>query len=269
MVSVFNNKKQVWSFLISVAIAVFSVTLIASAVTYIDADSVGVATATPGAALGVKGGVLVDGFALADYFVATSSNPSWLMGGGLGLGTTAPGAILGVKGGVIVDDFMSANYLTATSTTKDSWLMGQLGLGTTTVSDTLDKGGLGINGSMIVSNFIYTSFLNATSTTATSTFDGGLEVDGDTLRINRSGNNITIATTSSPAVEGDTTPIISVGAGSASTTLFLAGGASVGSSIVLASADGSGCIIIIADKRNQDAEGTINLVGKVIACPAP
>ncbi|TSC82535.1 MAG: hypothetical protein G01um101419_541 [Parcubacteria group bacterium Gr01-1014_19] len=53
---------------------------VAQAVTYVDADSVGIATSSPGAALGVKGAGIFEGFVSADYFVSTSTHASWVSG---------------------------------------------------------------------------------------------------------------------------------------------------------------------------------------------
>ncbi|MEK9185776.1 MAG: hypothetical protein AAB863_03305, partial [Patescibacteria group bacterium] len=124
----------------------------------------GIGTTTPGAQLGVKGGILSEGFVSADYFTSTSTNTDWF-NGALGLGTTTPGARMGVRGSIIADGFVSANYFTSTSSLA-SWLLGSFGVGTTTPGtrfavegDSTIKGNEYVQGTSTMSSLIATSTL--------------------------------------------------------------------------------------------------------------
>lgn len=263
------NKKQVWSLVASVAVSVFAVALVASATTYIDTSSVGVASSTVGAAVAVKGAAIFEGFASADYFTSTSSNPSWLMGGGLGIGTTSPGVSLAVKGGVLSEGFVSANYFTSTST-NSSWIFGKLGLGSTTPGAQLSVNGTSnFAGIVTVQDELKASYLVATSSSATSTIGYGLTVFSTALVADANSSSLGIGTSTFPVVSGDTKVTVSVGGGSASTTLFLAGGKTVGSSIIIGSANGQGCVAITANRGDADADGAVPLTARVIPCPTP
>ena len=116
---ILSHKRQIMAVFISVALSVLFVSIAAFGATYVDTDSVGIATSAPGGALGVKGVAIVDGFVSANYFTSTSTNSSWIFGN-LGLGTTTPGAFLGVKGAVLVDGFLLADYFTATSSGSET-----------------------------------------------------------------------------------------------------------------------------------------------------
>src|SRR3989344_7902514 len=116
IVSIFQ-KRQFLAFAVSVVLSVLLFALVAQGVTYVDTDSVGVATATPGGALGVKGAAFIEDFLSVSTLYATSS---------LGVGTNTPAAALGVDGAAIFGGFVSADYYTATST-GTSWLLGNLG----------------------------------------------------------------------------------------------------------------------------------------------
>lgn len=220
------KKHQVFSVVASVVLTVLVVFFTVHGVTYIDTDSVGIATATPGAAMSVKGEAIVEGFVSAAYFTSTSTSNSWHLGTGFGLGTTTPGTRLGV-----LDNADIAGYLT-------------------------------------VEDHLKTSFLIATSTTATSTVAFGATVDTTTLVVDAGGNNVGIATSTFPSVGGDVANV-SVGGGSATSTLFLAGGGSVGSQIILKSTDGSGCIAIMATRGASAIDAAATLSLKVVDCPAP
>lgn len=253
MVSIFQARKF-FAFAVTVVLSVLFVALIAQGVTYVDTDSVGVATATPGGALGIKGAAFVDGFVSANYYTSTSTVPSWLFGN-LGIGTTTPGAALGLGGAAVVEGFVSADYYTSTST-ANSWILGNLGLGTTTpgtrlaVLDDAD-----IAGVLTAEDHLKASFLLATSTTATSTISSGLSVASNALVIYPGQGRMAIGTTTLPGVSdgGDpslgTEPTLTI-SGSASTTLFISntsGTANVGSAIILKDSDGDGCSMIQAN----------------------
>lgn len=220
------NKKQIWSFLASVLVSVFAVTLMASAVTYISDTSVGIATDTPGVAAGVKGAGLFEGFVSANYYTSTSTAASWMMGA-LGIGTTTPGAAirLGVKGN---SDFA----------------------GTVVVADALES-----------------SYLIATSTTATSTMGFGLTVDSTSLVVDAGSNGVGVATSTLATTAAALNVTLGVGAGTASSTVYVGGGPTVGAELIMRSSNGIDCISIQASSLQASADGTVALVGKLIECP--
>lgn len=230
MIGVFTNKRQLLTLIISVVASMFVVTLLVQAVTYVDTDSVGVATATPGGALGVKGVGIFDGFVSADYYTSTSTNNSWFLAN-FGLGTTTPGVRLGV-----LDDVDIAGLLTVESHIETSYL-----LATSTTASTF-------GGAITVSG------------TATSSVTGGLTVDTDTLNVDSSSNRVGIATSSFPSI-GDQIVNVSIGVGTASTTVYIAGAGSVGSGIILKDSDGNGCTILMVNDGLLEATDVV--------CPAP
>ncbi len=219
------NKKHTLSVVVSVAVSVLGVALVASATTYIDTSSVGVASSTVGAAVAVKGAAIFEGFVAADYYTSTSTNSSWILGN-LGLGTTTPGPRLGLNGSI------DAN-------------------------------------SIIAENNIKTSYLVATSTTATSTIGYGLTINSTSLVADANSSSLGIGTSTFPVSSTGVKATISVGGGSATSTLYLAGGANVGSSIILKSADGNRCVEITANASDADAELAVPLTVRVVACPRP
>lgn len=172
MISVFNNKGQLLSFVVSVVLSILLVAFVANGTTYVDTDSVGVATDTPGAALSVKGQGIFEGFVRADYFTSTSTNPSWFFGL-FGLGTTTPGAELSVVGAALVDGHVTASNFTATSTTATSTFngglslaesAGTLGIGTSTPGNAAN---VGIEGQEVYQSSGATTTLTVTSSSAT------------------------------------------------------------------------------------------------------
>jgi len=222
-------EKSFWAYAMAIGLSVFMVAAMVHGATTIDTGSVGIATSTPGAALGVKGAAIIEGFIHADYFYSTSTSDS-TFGGALNV-TEA-----------------------ATSTFTGGITAGTGGLAST--------GGLRVDVGMA----IFDETIEVDGNAATSTFAGGLLVDTDTLVVDFNNDRVGI---------GTTTPGSSlvVGSGSATTTLFLAGGASVGAEIILKSSDGSGCISIIADRNGNDVGAvamsvTTLLTASVVACPA-
>ncbi|MBI2052503.1 MAG: tail fiber domain-containing protein [Candidatus Sungbacteria bacterium] len=144
----------------------------------------GIGTSTPGAALGVKGAGLFEGFVSADYFTSTSSLTSWIMGQ-FGIGTTTPGSQLAVKGAGLYEGFVSADYFTSTST-NTSWLMGQMGIGTTTPGAQM-----GINGAGLFEGFVSADYFTSTSTNSSwllGRLGIGTTTPGNFLDVNGSGN---------------------------------------------------------------------------------
>jgi len=87
--------------------------------------SIGFSSSTPGAALGVKGAALFEGFVSADYFTSSSTNDSWLFGN-LGIGTSTPGSLLSVQGlgnlgSLTVEGETRISFLISTSTTNSGF----------------------------------------------------------------------------------------------------------------------------------------------------
>ncbi len=226
---ILSHKRQILTFIASVVLSVFLVAFMAGAITYIDTDSVGVATSTPGAAVSAKGAGLFEGFVSADYFTSTSTGTSWILGGNFGHGTTTPGGKLDVRGVGLFDGFVSANYFTSTST-NSSWLFGNLGIGTTTPGAAAAVGGAGlfdgfvwadyivatstgtasgfgttspgaefaVGGGALFEGGITASYLNATSTTATSTVsEFGLQAS-TTLIMDGESGRVSIGATTTP-----------------------------------------------------------------------
>ncbi len=302
------QKHKLITFGVSVFLSFFLVVLMAGAITYIDLDSVGVATATPGAAVSVKGQGIFEGFVSADYFTSTSTATSWLLGGNLGLGTTTPGGKLDVRGAGLFDGFVHANYFKSTST-NPSWIFGNLGLGTTTPGTFLGVKGAGlfegfvwvdymvatstgtasgfgttspgaefaVGGGALFEGGITASYLNATSTTATSTVsEFGLQAS-TTLIMDGMTGRVSLGATTTP--DGDVAnvpssldPSLSIfgmgNANNATGTLYIgnnAGGG--GGAILLKSADGSGCISIMATRGSNAIDSTATLTVRVAACP--
>jgi hypothetical protein len=156
MISILSNKRQAFTFVVSVVLSILLVASISFGTTYIDTDSVGIATATPGTALGVKGSGIFEGFVSAGYYTSTSTSDSWLLGD-LGIGTTTPGTRFSVQGlanlgSLEIESTLKLSSLTATSTTATSTFSGgatvadsagALGVGTTTpaVSSSLGVAG--------------------------------------------------------------------------------------------------------------------------------
>ncbi|GEM_PF-3066389 len=167
MTYILSHKKQLVSIALSVVLSFLFISMIASAVTYINTASVGIGTSTPGAALGVKGGALVDGFLRADYIWATSTTASSI-GGNLGLASTTPGAMLAVKGLALVDGGVWADYVVATSTSI------AMGFGTSTPGAEFS-----VDGGALFGGGVTVSYLKSTST-VTSSFGGNLGIGATT-----------------------------------------------------------------------------------------
>ncbi len=242
MSSMFRYQRQIITFVASVVLSLALVSMMAFGATYIDVDSVGIATDTPGAALGVKGAGIFEGFVSAGYYTSTSTSNSWLTGA-FGLGTNTPGVRLGVQGSAIIDGFVSAQYYTSTST-SNSWLLGTaFGLGTTTPGQRLSVDGDIYGDIAHIDDHLRTSYLLATSTTATSTIGYGLTVDSTSLVVDASVNGVGIATSTIVSIGADRATL-SIGAGTASTTIFVAGGGALGGAMIFKDTDGNGCTMI-------------------------
>ncbi|TSC89632.1 MAG: hypothetical protein G01um10143_122 [Parcubacteria group bacterium Gr01-1014_3] len=196
----FRYQRQIITFVASVVLSLALVSMMAFGATYIDVDSVGIATDTPGAALGVKGAGIFEGFVSAQYYTSTSTTNSWLLGDALGLGTTTPGLRLSVDGNIYGDIAHIDDHLR-------------------------------------------TSYFLATSTTATSTIGFGLTVDSTTLVVDASVNGVGIATSTLVSIGADRATL-SIGAGTGSTTVFVAGGGALGGAMIFKDTDGNGCTMI-------------------------
>lgn len=91
---VVSHKRQVFTFAVSVVLSVLLVASISFGTTYVDTDSVGIATDTPGAALAVKGAAVIEGFINFDYLHSTSTNNS-TFGGALDVEENATSTFVG------------------------------------------------------------------------------------------------------------------------------------------------------------------------------
>lgn len=180
------GERQFWVAFLSILLSVFFVAALTYGATTIDTNSVGVGTSTPGAAVGVKGAGIFEGFVHADYFFSTSTNNS-TFGGAL---TVTEAATSTFTGGI-----------------------------------TAGTGGL------------------------TST--GGFRVDTGEAYFDEF---VGIGTTSPSS-------FLDVGAGSATSTVVVRGGGSVGGEIILKDSSGNGCTVINAE------DGVLNATA--ITCPTP
>ncbi len=165
-------------FILAVVYSVFSASTLSG-------TQLGVGTSTPGAALSVRGGLLVAGGDVqilggplnVGFILATSTTASSFVGS-VGVGTTSPGATLSVRGGLLVAGGdaqilggpLNVGFILATSTTASSFV-GNVGVGTTTPGATLS-----VRGEALIDGRLTTNFLTATSTTATSSIAYGLTV---------------------------------------------------------------------------------------------
>ncbi len=247
--------RQLLSILLSVVISIMAVVFMADAVSYIDADSIGIATATPADALGVKGQAHIDGFLVADYIRATSTTASSFGSTSPGGYTLSVGGFGSVKGNWNVEGTSTISSVVATSTLSVGSSSPDMPFAV--VGQGLFSGDLAVGGLLDV------------QTTGTSTFSGGLSVDFETLVVDTSADSVAIGTTTTSGAEDLTGPApkLIVGTGSASTTVAITGGAEVGGALLLKSSDGDGCILISPSQLEADADGTIALVGKVVSCP--
>lgn len=246
--------RQVLSVLLSIVISVMAISFMADAVSYIDADSIGIATATPADALGVKGQAHIDSFIVADYLRATSTTAS-------SFGSTSPGSYtLSIGGfGVVKGNWNVAGTSTISSVIATSTLSvgsSSPDMAFTVVGDSLINGSLGVQNLLDVQG------------TGTSTVDGGLTVDFDTLIVDNNANAVMIGTTTAAGQASNSiVPALTAGTGSASTTIFVSGGAEVGSALILKAMDGDKCILIGATSLDADADGALAIMGRLIACP--
>lgn len=248
MSSVFHYKRQIITFIASVVLSLALVSMMAFGATYIDVDSVGIATATPGAALGVKGAALVDDFLLANNLIATSSGSILQWENGDATSTTyavGVGGFGSVKGNWNVDATSSASSFIATNT---------LGV----ASSSIDSAQFAVVGDSVLGGRLAVTDIVDVQGTGTSTYDGGLIVDSTTLIVDSSGSRVGIGTSTWPTVMGgggvnsNETVYLSTGGGAASSTLYLAGSASTGSALILTSTDGQGCVAIMATVGSID-----------------
>lgn len=265
---VLSHKRQVVTFIVSVVLSVMLVALMAFGATTIDATSVGIGTSTPGGALGVKGAAFVDGFALANNFVATSSGSIFQWENNDATSTTyavGVGGFGSVKGDWNIDATSSASSFVATNT---------LSVGSSSPSGSE----FSVVGHSVLGGDLNITGLLDVQSTGTSSINGGLEIESTTFIVDSSSNRIGFATSVWPTVMGggavnsDETPFLVAGGGSASTTLFLAGGADIGSSIILASTDGNGCVAIMATVGAIDEAAdspAVVLSVTSVPCPSP
>lgn len=226
------SKRYFFTSVVSVLLSVLAVAVVSYGASLVDTNTVGVGTTTVGAAVGVRGAGIFDGFVSADYFTSTSTNPSWHLGR-LGLGTTTPSPTVNADGGIAVEggglfgDFVLSSYLTATSTTATSTIRTGVIIASSTIGD-VQSGAIAIG--------------------ATSTSDG--DVAG------------TFSVDPSLSVFG-------VGsAANATGTLYVSNSAATGGGqIILKSTDATGCVSITATRGTAIPQGGVGLTVKAVACP--
>lgn len=177
MVSIFSIKRYVVTFIFSVVLSLLAVFLLVQATTFIDADSVGVATATPGTALGVKGAGLFDGFVAANYFTSTSTNSSWFLGN-LGIGTTTPGQKLSVGGFALIKGNLN---IEATSTASSFYATGTLAVASSSPGSGVNLAVTGqsvFGGNVSITENLDVQGLINVGASGTTTFAGGVDAAG-------------------------------------------------------------------------------------------
>lgn len=296
MTYILSNKKQLVSIVLSVVLSFLFISMIASAVTYINTASVGIATATPGAMLAVQGRAIIDGGVWTDYITATSTSVA------MGFGTTSPGAEFAVDGGALFGGGMTVSYLKSTSTVTSSF-GGNLGIGAATTSPGLMfevagygnvKGDFNIAGTSTLSSLIATSTVQIGTSTVTGAqlsvsgsgyLTGGLGVGatasssgsfiakgslGLGLLVDGASGAVAIGTTTIPGRNDQGTafsPSLTVSA-AATSTMFLASEGSAGGQIILKATNGNMCVSITYTATVAvDASNPPGLTVKVIGCP--
>ena len=239
---VVSHKRQVFTFAVSVVLSILLVASISFGTTYVDTDSVGIATATPGAALGAKGEAIVEGFLSVDYIFSTSTSHA------SGFGTSSPGADFAAVGGALFEGQVVAGRFEATSTT-----------------DSVFEGALDIRE-------------NATSTFVGGMDFGttSLIVDNNSGRIAIGTSSVTDSDHVATTLSVDPALTIS-GLGSANNatgTLYIAGEGANGGQIILKGSNGLGsrCVSIAAATGAIDVGGSgssadTQLIIKVVSCP--
>ena len=229
--------KQFVAVALAVLLSTLVVALVAQGTTYVDTDSVGVATSSPGDALGVKGGAVIEGYVSAGYYTSTSTASSWVFGN-FGIGTTTPGVKLAVK------DVIDTGFLTAEDSVKTSYFVAT----STTATSTLSR---------------YGSSLASTTIT----------IDGQSGRMAIGSTSVpTAAVANTQAVDPALTIQGQGAAASATGTLYVSGGGANGGQIILRSSSGTRCVSIMANTGanglDASALGANDLLTfKVVACP--
>ena len=259
------SKQQFFSLAVSVLLSVFMVAVVTYGATMtISNTGLGSGTSTPGAALGVQGAAIIDGFTWTSAIVATSTSQH------SGIGTTSPGLEFSVEGNVLVDGFVWAGSLVATSTSMAS------GFGTTTPGADFS-----VVGNALFDGGLTASFLNATSTTATSTTRFGMNV-GTTTVLDGNSGRMAIGTTSVPdgdimARTSNPDPALTISgvgnAAGATGTLYITGETG-GGEIIMKSANGTRCVSIMANTNllTMGASGANSgvaalLSAQIVPCP--
>lgn len=145
---------------------------------------------------------------------------------GLGSGTSTPGAAIGAKGGAVIEDFVYMSSFTATSTTATSTTRFGLKLASTTIVD-------GYSGRWAIG----TSTVPGGGAVGTLSLDPGLTVTG----------------------VGNTA--------GATGTIYIAGGGNTGGQIIIKSASGDGCGIVVFDDDGGTVGTAVALSAKIVECP--
>lgn len=228
--------------LLSVLLTTLVVSMVAQGITYVDTDSVGVATATPGGALGIKGEAFIEGFLVVNQLFATSTSVAH------GFGTSSPGADFSVGMNALFNGLVVLGNIEATSTATNIF-----------------EGDLDVRE-------------NATSTFVGGMNFGtsSLIVDNESGRVAIGTTTVTDSDVVSTTLSTDPALTIS-GAGSsnnATGTLYIAGEGASGGQIILKGSNGLGsrCISIAAatgalDVGASAVSADTNLIIKVVSCP--
>lgn len=225
----FSFKLKFVSVSISVLATFAFVFLVVSATTYVDTDSIGVGSSTPGTALGIKGIGLFDGYVLADSFIATSTTDS-IFGGALDVRESATSTFVG-------------------------------GVNVSTTGGLSSATGLTITGGDIVS-----SGAVKVSSSGTSTFAGGLTLDTDSLIIDSSSNRVAIGTTTFPGATAESVAPDFTVSSAGTSTVFIANEGAGGSMIILKSTNGALCVsLTVLGGATVGSAGVVT--AETIACP--
>lgn len=233
--------RQVLAVVLSVVLTTLVVALVVQGTTYVDTDSVGIATDTPGGALGVKGDAFIEGFLVTDYIRATSTGFS------SGFGTTSPGAEFAVASNALFSGLVSVGSLKATSTENSIF-----------------------NGAIDVREAATSSFVGG-ATIATTTI-----IDNVTGRVGIGTTTLPDAeiVAGTFAVDPALTVSGAGGAINATGTVYITGGGANGGQIILKGSNGLGsrCVSLIVNTGATDVGGSGAgvaelLIAKVVACP--
>jgi len=206
------SKRHIFTSAVSILLSVFTIAIVAYGATItISSTGIGSGTSTPGAALGVQGGAIVDDFIWTGALTATSTSRA------SGFGTTSPGAEFAVAGGALFDGRVTASSYAATSTSATSTLKwsldvatsslqidgvtGRIVIGATTTLPDSDVQGRAFNPDPALT---ITGTGNAASATGTLYVAGGGANGGEVIIKSSDGNNCVSIMAQTGTVDPDT-----------------------------------------------------------------